>query len=593
MMRSTSRKHKMAGGNQARDSAFQFACKYRRGSIVTRHFFVRFLDHTTRQHGIQYNPALAQATENWPKLRRTGPTHGELALNHVPPLQFCSQILLAVLLTTAPLAVDTPASPSSRPNILLIVTDDQAPQTLRAYGNKTCETPNIDRLAAQGMTLDGAYHMGSWAGAVCTPSRHMIMTGRTVWHIPDRARPKRNRKAKGRNPNQGNSSWVPENLAEQTLPAIFNRAGYDTFRTCKKGNSYEGANQQFTVRRDATKRGHQPADSSQWHADQTIQYLQERAKSNDRDPFLIYLGFSHPHDTRNGTAELLQKYGAENRKQPPITVNPLAPPLQINYLPAHPFPHGHPGLRDEEKVAGVFKSRSEPTIRNELGREYACIEHIDTQVGRVLKQLEEMGELKNTYVIFTADHGIAVGRHGLTGKQNLYEHTWRVPLIVKGPQIEPSTRSQGNVYLLDILPTLCDLTEVTIPQTVEGASFKPVLLGEQQATRDVLYGVYCGGTKPGIRSLRRGNWKLIKYDLLDGQVRRTQLFNLESNPNELLQEHDTPTVSALTGNHPSPDQRNLADDPRFAQVRQELENLLLAEQRRLHDPYRFWDQPNP
>ena len=525
--------------------------------------------------------------------RGAGLSLGELTVTHSPHTQFCSQIVLALLLTTAPIALEAGTNPDSRPNILLIVTDDQAPQTLRAYGNTVCETPNIDRLAAQGMTLDGAYHMGSWAGAVCTPSRHMIMTGRTVWHIPDRARSRRNRKATGRNPNEGNSKSVPPNLAEQSLPAIFNRAGYDTFRTCKKGNSYEGANQQFTVRRDATKRGSEPANSSQWHADQTIQYLQERVQRNNQDPFLIFLGFSHPHDTRNGTAELLQKYGAENVKEPPTTLNPLAPTLQINYLPAHPFPHGHPGLRDEEKVSGVLKSRTESTIRNELGREYACIEHIDIQIGRVLKQLEDMGELKNTYVVFTADHGIAVGRHGLTGKQNLYEHTWRVPLIVQGPQIEPSTRSQGNVYLLDILPTLCDLTAVAIPKTVEGASFQTVLLGEQNTIREVLYGVYCGGTKPGIRSLRHGDWKLIKYDLLGGEIRQTQLFNLKSNPNELLLEHASPNVTALTGNHPNSDQRNLADDPRYAEVRQDLENRLFAEQRRLHDPYRLWDQPAP
>ena len=86
-------------------------------------------------------------------------------------------------------------------------------------------------------------------------------------------------------------------------------------------------------------------------------------------------------------------------------------------------------------VQGVLKDRSRAAIRNELGREYACIESIDRQVGRVLDKLEAMGELDNTYVIFTSDHGIAVGRHGLVGKQNLYEHTWRVPLLVRGPGI--------------------------------------------------------------------------------------------------------------------------------------------------------------
>ena len=136
------------------------------------------------------------------------------------------------------------------------------------------------------------------------------------------------------------------------------------------------------------------------------------------------------------------------------TPPPEAPPLPSNYLPAHPYHHGHPGVRDEERVQGVGKRRDEATIRNEIGREYACIENIDTQIGRVLDKLEEMGELENTYVIFTADHGIAVGRHGLAGKQNLYEHTWKVPFIVRGPGIKARSRASGYLYLLDVLPTL-------------------------------------------------------------------------------------------------------------------------------------------
>lgn len=476
------------------------------------------------------------------------------------------------------------AKAAERPNILLIVTDDQAPHTLEAYGNTFCDTPSIDRLAAAGMTFDGAHHMGAWAGGVCTPSRHMIMSGRTLWHIPDKRRT-------GRNPNSTNPSLVPPDLASFTMPAVFNRAGYDTFRTCKRGNSYEAANKLFTVRQDAGKRGATPETGSAWHADRALEFLEARQRDRDRDPFLMYLGFSHPHDVRDGTPELLKKYGAVNTRKPPTVVNPKAPPLPVSYLPGHPFPHGHPGLRDEEKVSGVFKSRTEATIRNELGREAACIENIDTQIGRVLKKLEEMGELDTTYVLFTADHGIAVGRHGLTGKQNLYEHTWRVPLIVKGPGIKRGARARGNVYLLDLLPTLCELASVEPPGTIEGISFVPVLRGKAATVRDVLYGAYSGGTKPGMRCVKKGQWKLIKYDVLDGTVRETQLFNLEENPSELLKEHHAPEVIALTGNTPAARQINLAGDPAHADKLKELEALLLDEQKRLDDPYRLWNQP--
>jgi len=470
-----------------------------------------------------------------------------------------------------------------RPNILFILADDQSPFDLKMYNSdSTLDTPVLDELAAGGMVFDGAYHMGSWSGAVCTPSRHMIMTGRSVWHIPG-----------GGNPNAGNPEMVPADLAENTMAAIFNRAGYATMRTCKKGNSYEAANEKFTVRHDRTMRGGTDDTGSAWHGEQVLNYLNDRQANNDSDPFLIYYGFSHPHDPRNGKIDLLAKYGSVNHTDknslPPA--NPKQPSLPANYLGAHPFHHGHPGLRDEERVRGVWKKRDERTMRNELGREYACSGNIDIQIGRVLKKLEEMGELDNTYIFYTADHGIAIGRHGLQGKQNLYEHTWRVPFIVKGPGIKAGSRVQGNIYLLDILGTMCDLAGIETPNTVESSSFRPVLEGRGKTVRDVLYGVYCGGTKPGMRSVRKGDWKLIKYDVMNGKVRETQLFNLKDNPDELLKEHRDGKIVQLTGNTPKKNQVNLADDPKYADKLARMEGLLLSEMRRLNDPYRLWDQP--
>jgi len=474
-----------------------------------------------------------------------------------------------------------PAIAAERPNILFILVDDQSPFDLKIYNPKTpLQTPNIDKLAAEGMTFDAAHHMGSFAGAVCTPSRHMIMCGRSVWHLPIVSGPLQKK-------------MCPPELEKNTIAAVFNRAGYDTMRTCKMGNSYEGANKQFTVRKDATKRGGTDESGSPWHAEQVLNYLKQREESKDADPFLIYFGFSHPHDTRDGTPELLAKYGAVNHTDPKVLppANPKAPALPINYLPAHPFHHGHPNLRDEVSVSGVWEKRDERTMRNELGREFACSENIDIQIGRVLAKLKEMGQLDNTYIIYTSDHGMAIGRHGLQGKQNLYEHTWRVPFIVKGPGIKPGSRVKGNIYLMDLLGTFCDLTGVKPPETNEGVSFKPVLEGKKETVRDVLYGVYNGGTKPGMRCVKQGDWKLIKYDVLDGKVRETQLFNLAENPDEFLIEHHDAKTIALTGNTPAKHQVNLAGDPKYAKKLEEMEALLLAEQRRLDDPYRLWNQP--
>ena len=478
---------------------------------------------------------------------------------------------------------------ADRPNILFILADDQAAETIGAYGNKVCQTPHIDRLAKEGMLFENAHHMGSWSGAVCRPSRTMIMTGRHVWNIPG-ASDKRQKKPKGKKPTTKKPPGKTDRFAENSMPAIFNRAGYATFRTCKKGNSYPAANQLFAEVHDATKRAGSPEGGSAWHADRVVKYLDKRAKGAKDKPFLIYFGLSHPHDPRYGPEDLVAKYGANNRG-PGDTPNAKAPPLPANWLPAHPFHHGQPGLRDEERVQGVLKKRDEATVRNEIGRDYACIENIDNQVGRVLKKLKEIGELDNTYIFFTADHGIAVGRHGLMGKQNLYEHTWRVPYIVRGPGIKSGSRSDAMIYLSDSLPTFCELTGVEQPESIQTKSFAPLLKGETDKGRPHVYGIYCGGTKPGMRSIKTGRYKLIKYDVLDGKVRETQLFDLKKNPQEFLKQHHAPAVSSLTGHAPEAHQVNLANDPDHAKIRKELEALLLDEMKRLDDPYRLWDQP--
>ena len=480
--------------------------------------------------------------------------------------------LITLLLLLAGLA----AAESRRPNILFILTDDQAPFDFKFHNpQSTLEAPQIAKLAAEGMVLDAAYHMGSFSGAVCTPSRHMIASGRTVWNLPIGP----------------TAAKCPPGLERNTLGPVFSRAGYATMRTCKQGNSYAAADRLYDVVHDATKRGGTAESGSAWHADRVLDYLAERGKQQDRRPFFIHFGLSHPHDVRDGTPELLARYGATNHRDqnsfPPV--HSRQPPLPPNWLPGHPFDNTEMKVRDEKAVSGVWDRRDPATIRNETGREYACAENIDIQIGRVLARLAEMGELEHTYIFYTADHGIAIGRHGLMGKQNLYEHSWRVPMIVKGPGIKPGSRAPGNVYLGDLLATFCDLAGVDVPDTNQGTSFKPVLLGARQTIRETLYGVYAAGGKPGMRAVRQGDWKLIEYQSPD--TRETQLFNLKENPDELLAEHHDPEVRSLTGVQPAPGQTNLAGDPAHAAKLAEMQALLLAEMRRHGDPYRFSNQP--
>ncbi len=478
---------------------------------------------------------------------------------------------------------------TEKPNILFIITDDQSPFSLKAYGNPICQTPNIDRLADEGMTLTSAYIQGSWMSAVCVPSRTQIMTSRSLWRtvgLPNTPSPDYE------TPADANAALQPEDPEYYSMPAVFNRAGYITFRTCKPTTSYDNADKLFSYNYEKWCVRADDDNGSKWHADKTLEFLKMLQSQKQKQPFLIYLGFSHPHDPRHEKEELYKKYGASD--EPPAVPNPKAPPLPVNYLPRHPFLHGNDSGRDETRVQGVMKRRDEATIRNEIGREYACIENIDIQIGRVLDKLAEMGELNNTYIFFVGDNGIAVGRHGLMGKQNLYEHSWRVPLIVKGPGIKTGGRASGNVYLMDVLPTMCDMAGIETPYTCDGKSFLPVLKGKTEKIRDVLYGAFNkfkddSTSSPGIRAVRKGDWKLIKYDVYHGKIHKTQLFNLKENPFELLKEHQDTAVVRLTGNKPESYQVNLADDPEYEEKLLEMEKLLLEQQLKYNDPFLLWN----
>ncbi|MBX3419937.1 MAG: sulfatase-like hydrolase/transferase [Pirellulaceae bacterium] len=461
-----------------------------------------------------------------------------------------------------------------RPHFLIIVADDQSPLDLKVYDPKSqLDTPHIDRIATTGMVIDAAYHLGSYSGAVCLPSRYMIMSGRSLWRLPGAP---------------GGKDRCPPDLHEHTLPAVLNRAGYITMRTCKQGNSYEAANRQFAVRHDQTKRGSTHSTGSPWHVDRVIEFLQSRAAEADMRPFLIYLGFSHPHDPRDGPKDLLNKYGAINHTDPhhPPAANTQAPRLPVNYLPAHPFSTTHDDVRDEIDVSGVWRRRDQATVRNEIGRQFACCEYLDQQVGRVLDHLESMGELDNTYVVYTADHGIAIGRHGLMGKQNLYQHTWRVPMIVSGPGIAPGSRATGNVYLMDLLATVCDWAGIAAPESNEGQSFRAVVEGQAPQLRDVMYGAYSGGAKPGIRCVQHGDWKLIQYAASDHNQHQLQLFNLAENPYELLVEHHDSQFAKLLDSAVDSQHRNLANDPQYARQLEAMRQLLDAQMQTWDDPYR-------
>jgi arylsulfatase A-like enzyme len=242
-------------------------------------------------------------------------------------------------------------------------------------------------------------------------------------------------------------------------------------------------------------------------ADAAIDFLGRRDKAR---PFFMYVAGPEPHDPRVAPKEWLDRYDADEIPLPP------------NFLPYHPFDNGELLIRDEQ-LAGW--PRTEREIRGHLRDYYAVISHMDGQYGRILRALKDCGDYENTIIVFSSDQGIAIGSHGLMGKQNLYEHSMGVPLIISGPRIPRGRRVDAFAYLFDVFPTLCELVGAPAPAGVEGKSLAGVLRGEREGVRDTVFLAY----RDVQRAVRRGAWKLIRYP----QVDKTQLFNLDNDPYEM------------------------------------------------------------
>ncbi len=374
------------------------------------------------------------------------------------------------------------ASAAPKPNILFVLADDQRFDTIAALGNQEIHTPNLDKLVGRGFHFTNAYCQGSMVPAVCAPSRTMILTGRSLFRIP---------------------SPQAKTYDGPTLPGAFDAAGYATLHVGKPGNSFRVAHQKFGKNVEIA---HQSAPTAQKCADAVIDFV----KSHDgKKPFFVYLAPSVPHDPRVAPGEFHKLY------------DPAKITLSKNFMKQHPFDNGELNVRDE-KLAPV--PRTEDEMRKHLADYYACISNLDHELGRILDALAKAKQEENTIVIFTSDQGLAVGgRHGLMGKQNLYEH-FKSPLVIAGPGV-PKGKSDALVYLFDLFPTVCELVGADIPKGVEGKSLAPILAGKETKVRDHLFAAY----KDVQRMVRDGQWKLIWYP----KVERFQLFDLSTDPVEM------------------------------------------------------------
>ncbi len=428
----------------------------------------------------------------------------------------CHHVVVSSVLALAGMLTGSQgfAAEPKRPNVLFLFTDDQRADAIAALGHPVLKTPNLDKLAATGFVFRNAYCMGSNVPAVCTPSRNMLLSGRAFFRYKGPLAP-------GDEPN---------------FPVSMKEAGYVTYHHGKRGNTALEIQKQFDhnhyLEDQKERTSGQPGKTV---VDEAIKFL----KDNKGDkPFFLYLAFEAPHDPRVAAKEFLDLYDRDQI------------PLPKNYLPIHPFDNGEQLVRDEKLAPWP---RTEAEIRRHLHEYYAVISGLDHHIGRLLRTLKDLGQYDNTIIIFSSDHGLAVGSHGLMGKQNLYEHSMKAPLIFRGPGI-PKGQSDALVYLLDIFPTTCDLVGAKLPDNLDGKSLVPIIKGRSDKVRDSLYTCY----RDVQRAVRDERWKLIRYP----HINKTQLFDLKNDPDEL---------------------KDLADDPAHAKQAERLMGLLADWRKQLGD----------
>ncbi|SHH57431.1 sulfatase-like hydrolase/transferase [Clostridium grantii] len=418
-----------------------------------------------------------------------------------------------------------------KPNILFFFTDDQRFDTIAALGNKEIITPNIDRLVENGVSFTHAHIPCGTSGAVCMPSRAMLHSGRTLFHL------------------QNEGQEIPE--SHITLGETLKNAGYRTFGTGKWHNGinayarsftdganifFGGMNDHWNVpinNFDPTGKYSVPKKKSvnPWFSNQTENIICDHVEPgkhsselfaeasidfiknyNSNDPFFMYISFMAPHDPRTMPEEFLNMY------------NPDEISLPLNFKEEHPFDYGIRDVRDE--VLAPYP-RTPEIVKKHISEYYGMITHLDNELGKVLAALESTGKLEDTIIVFAGDNGLALGQHGLMGKQNCYEHSIRVPLVFSGPGIPKNQKTDSYAYLLDIYPTLCDLVDIDAPSSVEGKSLFKTIMNPKIKTRETLYFAYTNM----LRSVKNERYKLIEY--VYGDTTSTQLFDFIEDPCEL------------------------------------------------------------
>ncbi len=400
---------------------------------------------------------------------------------------------------------------AARPNIIFLFADDQRADTIGAHDNPHIRTPNLDRLAADGFSFRRNYCAGSFSGAVCVASRAMLMTGRHWMNLP-RSKPQSN---------WGDAISLPALLTQE--------GGYNSFIIGKWHNGKGTLDKSFRNGRSiymggmANHADFQVQDlnngdlnpkrdaggfSSTVFADEAVKFI---SGAGTEQPFFLYVAFMAPHDPRNPPENYREMY-YRNR-----------PPLPPNYLPQHPFQYA-PQATSGRDAGRASWPRTKQVISDQLCEYYGLITHLDVQVGRVMKALDDSPHAQNTIVIYTADHGLAMGSHGLLGKQNVYEQSMRCPLILKGPGVPRGGSSDAYTYVHDLYATICGFAGLRQPKGNDSQDLRPILNGRERSVRPSVFLPF----QDNQRAVSDGRWKLHIYPRINHRI----LFDLANDPHE-------------------------------------------------------------
>ncbi|MEZ6115435.1 MAG: sulfatase [Pirellulaceae bacterium] len=470
-------------------------------------------------------------------------------------------ILNSMLLAGAVASTVVGAQADDRPNILFIMSDDHGYQAISAYGSQVNQTPNIDRIAQQGMRFDRCFVTNS----ICGPSRAVILTGKYN-HL-----------------NGFHRNGVKFDGSQPTVAKMLRSSGYQTAVVGKwhLGSDPTGFDYWHVLQgqgpyyNPAMKTGHHGEESkivkhtgytTDIITDLALAWLKEERKQDQ--PFFLVYQHKAPHRNWQPGPKYLNKYNDviipepetlyddyANRASPAasqamtvkehLTPNDLKLTSPKNFteqqLAAWNAAYGpknqafrDANLQGKELLQWKYQRYAKDYLR--------CIDSVDENVGRVLDYLDQTGLSENTIVFYTSDQGWYLGEHGWYDKRWMYEESFRTPLLVRWPgMVKPGSVSTDMVMNLDFAETFLDIAGVQIPDDMQGRSLVPVL--EQDTPDDWRKSVYYHYYEfPGPHSVRRHygvrteRYKLIYYYYKD----EWELFDLEKDPHELHSRYADP-----------------------------------------------------